>query len=215
LRDSVVITELPYPLISCVISSAARNLRSLAFARDDNGAVCDITTQSLTGEDRGEGESLSRKGRGKDKNDSLTKLAFIGNLLFASILFPACQSEILQRQAEQIKQQEEEIARQRKEINDLLAGQKLEEQKRGDCNRAFREFFEKAATTADREKAIALYRDGLVLCPDDDVAHYELGKVLLERGRLQEAEKEFEAALKINPAFVEAKKQLDSIRKSR
>ena len=138
----------------------------------------------------------------------------VGRLLVVSILFSACQSEILQKQAEQIKQQQEEIAQQRKQINDLLAAQKLEDQKRRDCNQAYREFFEKA-TSADREKAIALYRDGLVLCPEDEVAHYELGKALLDRGRTQEAAKEFEAALKINPAFVEAKKQLEFIRKTR
>ena len=139
----------------------------------------------------------------------------VSGLLVTSMLVSACQSEILQKQAEQIKQQQEEIAAQRKQINDLLAAQKLEDQKRRDCNRAYREFFEKGARSSDREQAIALYRDGLVLCPDDDVAHYELGKALLERGRTQEATKEFEAALKINPAFIEVKKQLDSVRKSR
>jgi len=47
------------------------------------------------------------------------------------------------------------------------------------------------------------------------VAHYELGKVMVERGLYAEAEKEFEAALKINPDFVDAKKQLDTVRKVR
>jgi tetratricopeptide (TPR) repeat protein len=130
-----------------------------------------------------------------------------------SVLLPACNSEIIERQGEQLKQQETEIARQRQEIESLLNAQKAEEQKRRDCNRAFREYFERAAAIADRERAIALYREGLALCPDDEVAHNELGKALVERGHYAEAEKEFEAALKINPEFGNAKKRLEDVRK--
>ena len=136
-------------------------------------------------------------------------------VFFASCVLAGCSSEALEKQSEQLRQQEKEIARQRKEIDDLLAGQKAQEQKSRDCDRAFREYFEKAQTSSDREQTIALYREGLALCPDDDVAHYELGKVMVERGLYAEAEKEFEAALKINPDFVDAKKQLDMVRKNR
>jgi tetratricopeptide (TPR) repeat protein len=135
--------------------------------------------------------------------------------IFAFCFLAGCSSEVLEKQAEQLRRQEIEIARQRKEINDLLAGQKVQDQKSRDCNRAFREYFEKAQTSSDHEQAIALYREGLAICPDDDVAHYELGKVMVERGLYAEAEKEFEAALKINPDFVDAKKQLDTVRKIR
>jgi tetratricopeptide (TPR) repeat protein len=127
----------------------------------------------------------------------------------------ACNSEILERQAAQIKQQEAEIARQRQEINDLMTAQKTQDQKLRDCNRAFREYFDKAQTSVDPEEAIALYREGLKLCPDDDVGHYELGKVLAARGRSAEAASEFEAALKINPSFIDAKKRLDAVRTGR
>jgi len=134
------------------------------------------------------------------------------------VLFPllvtACNSELLEKQAEQIKQQEEEIARQRQEIAALQAAQKAQDQKRRDCNRAFREYFEKAQGTEDGERAIALYREGLGLCPDDDVAHYELGKVLARQGRSAEAKKEFEAALKINPDFIDARRELDDLKRS-
>jgi tetratricopeptide (TPR) repeat protein len=133
--------------------------------------------------------------------------------LVAVFALPACRSEILEKQAEQIKQQEIEIARQRQEINDLLAGQQARDQKQRDCNRAFSDYFEKAQSSSDRERAIALYRDGLALCPDDEVARYELGKALADRGRYKEAELEFEAALRINPEFVDAKKQLEAVRK--
>lgn len=135
--------------------------------------------------------------------------------IFVSCFLAGCNSEILEKQAEQLRQQEMQLARQRKEINDLLAGQKLQDQKARDCNRAFREYFEKAQTSSDREQTIALYREGLTICPDDDVAHYELGKVMVEQGSYAEAEKEFEAALKINPDFADAKKQLETVRKGR
>jgi tetratricopeptide (TPR) repeat protein len=143
------------------------------------------------------------------RRPSLAPVFFLG----ATFVLAACNSEVLEKQAEQIKQQEAEIARQRKEIDELAAGQKIEAQKRSDCNRAFRDYFEKAQAAADREKGIALYRDGLGLCPDDEVAHYELGKLLADRARYTEAEAEFRTALKINPDFVDAKKQLEDIRK--
>ncbi len=135
--------------------------------------------------------------------------------IVASCFLAACSSEILEKQAEQLRQQEIQLARQRKEINDLLAGQKLQDQKARDCNRAFRDYFDKAQTSSDRQETIALYREGLTICPDDDVAHYELGKVMVEQGSYAEAEKEFEAALKINPDFADAKKQLETLRKGR
>ena len=135
--------------------------------------------------------------------------------IVASCFLAGCNSEILEKQADQLRQQEIQLARQRKEINDLLAGQKLQDQKARDCNRAFRDYFDKAQTSGDREQTIALYREGLAICPDDDVAHYELGKVMVEQGSYAEAEKEFEAALKINPDFADAKKQLETLRKGR
>jgi len=135
--------------------------------------------------------------------------------IVASCFLAGCNSEILEKQAEQLRQQEIQLAQQRKEINDLLAGQKLQDQKARDCNRAFRDYFDKAQTSSDRQQTIALYREGLTICPDDDVAHYELGKVMVEQGSYAEAEKEFEAALKINPDFADAKKQLETLRKGR
>src|SRR5262245_17478034 len=140
----------------------------------------------------------------------------MGTFLFlVSCLIAGCSSEVLEKQAEQLRQQGIELARQRKEIDDLLAGQKVQDQKTRDCNLAFREYFEKAQLTTNREQAIALYQKGLAICPDDDVAHYELGKALTEQGSYAEAEIEFEAALKINPNFADAKKQLDAVRNNR
>jgi tetratricopeptide (TPR) repeat protein len=122
---------------------------------------------------------------------------------------------MLDRQAEQIRQQEAEIARQRKELEALAAGQKIQDQKYKDCVRAFRDYFDKAQLSTSRDEAISLYRHGLAICPDDDVAHYELGRALADAGRSAEAAEAFEAALKINPEFDEAKRQLETIRSKR
>ncbi|MGH7793718.1 MAG: tetratricopeptide repeat protein [Candidatus Binatia bacterium] len=127
----------------------------------------------------------------------------------------ACNSEMLERQAEQLRQQEIEIARQRKDLEALAAGQKIQDQKYKDCVRAFRDYFDKAQLSTNREEAISLYRQGLAICPDDDVAHYELGRALADAGRSAEAAEAFEAALKINPDFDEAKRQLDAVRSNR
>jgi tetratricopeptide (TPR) repeat protein len=143
------------------------------------------------------------------------KAGIVGVLFFVVTFLSACSSEVLEQQAEQIRQQQEEIARQRKEIEALMAGQKIQEQKQRDCNRAFRDYFDKAQATSDRERTIALYQEGLTLCPDDEIAHYELGKALADHGRYSEAEKEFEAALKINPGFIDSKRHLEAVRKNR
>src|SRR5262245_1877153 len=120
--------------------------------------------------------------------------------IFASCFLAGCNSEILEKQAEQLRQQEIQLARQRKEINDLLAGQKLQGHKAGDCSPAPRDYFDQGQTSSDRQQTLALYREGLTICADDDVAHYELGNVMVEQGSYAEAEKELEAALKMNPA---------------
>lgn len=127
----------------------------------------------------------------------------------------ACNSEVLERQAEQIRLQEIEIERQRKELEALGAAQKIQDQKYRDCVRAFRDYFDRAQLSTNREEAISLYRQGLEICPDDDVAHYELGRALADAGRPAEAADAFEAALKINPDFADAKRQLDAVRSSR
>jgi tetratricopeptide (TPR) repeat protein len=136
-------------------------------------------------------------------------------LVVITLVFVACNSEILERQAEQIRQQEIEIARQRKELEALAAGKQVQDQQRQDCNRAFRDYFDKAQLSTNREQTINLYNQGLAICPDDDVAHYELGRALVDAGRMAEAEKEFETTLRINPDFADARKQLESVRKNR
>lgn len=136
-------------------------------------------------------------------------------LFFVLFLFLAsCESELIRKQEEQITLQQQEIARQKREIEQMKLARQKAEQKRKDCNRAFHDF-EKAQALDDLREAVVLYRQGLRLCPDDDVAHYELGKILRDIGQTQEAEQEFEAALRINPDFQSAKHQLESMQESR
>ena len=130
-------------------------------------------------------------------------------------MLAACSSETLERQKEQIREQELEIIEQRKELEALTARQQIQDQKQKECVRAFREYFDKAQSATNREDAISLYQQGLTICPDDDVAHYELGRALVDAGRKTEAARAFEAALHINPDFVEARRQLDAIQKNR
>ena len=122
----------------------------------------------------------------------------------------ACETKLMREQAEQLRQQEQELARQRQELEALKLQQQQETEKRDACNRAFRDF-EQAQTTRNPAAAAALFRKGLALCPDDDVAHYELGKVLLASGNQNAARSEFEAALKINPNFSAARTALEGL----
>ena len=138
---------------------------------------------------------------------------FLALVLLLSV--PGCMSEVLDRQAEQIRQQNEEIARQRKELEALSAGKQVQDRQQQDCSRAFRDYFDKAQLSSNRDEVLSLYRRGLELCPDDDVAHFEFGRTLADAGRRAEAEKEFEAALKINPDFGEARRQLEALRINR
>ena len=142
---------------------------------------------------------------------SRSSTAFFVIACHGLVVLPACGSEELAKQAEIIRQQKVEIARQQKVREELIAERKKEE----NCLRAFRDFFDKTHSAGNREEAISLYRQGLAICPEDDVAHYELGRALVDAGRSGEAANSFEAALKINPDFSDARRQLDAIRKQR
>jgi tetratricopeptide (TPR) repeat protein len=130
-----------------------------------------------------------------------------------ALLLSGCLGEALEKQAEQIKQQEAEIARQRQELEALAAGQQIQDEKQKDCVRAFRDYFDKAQISNNRDETISLYRQGLAICPDDDVAHYELGRALADAGRPEDAAKSFEAALRINPDFADARRRLEALKR--
>ena len=144
---------------------------------------------------------------------SLSCLLSVASCLVILFL-SSCESELIRQQEEQLRRLQEEIAQQRQEIKELTLARQREEKKRQDCNRAFSDF-EKAQAAKEPGQAVTLYRRGLKLCPDDDVAHYELGKILQVMGQNQDAQQELEAAIKINPNFRDAKRQLETIRKDR
>jgi tetratricopeptide (TPR) repeat protein len=131
-------------------------------------------------------------------------------LLSAACFLIGCSSEVLRRQEDLIQRQQAEILEQEKEIQQLELALKREGQKRRDCNRAFR-LFEQGQGATDPAAAVDLYRQGLALCPDDEVAHYELGKLLAGMGRIDEAALEFKAAIKLNPKLQAAREQLKMI----
>ncbi len=130
------------------------------------------------------------------------------------LLLSSCESELLLKQKDEIQKMQQEIARQREEIEELKLARIKADQKRQDCNRAIRDF-EKAQKLKDLEQAISLYREGLRLCPGDDVAHYELGKILVVVGQIKEAEEEFEIALGINPDFESARRELKALQEKK
>jgi tetratricopeptide (TPR) repeat protein len=140
------------------------------------------------------------------------KRAALLGLLSVVICLSACETEAIRRQQEEIRRQEAEIKKLREEIDAEAAARKEEEQRTQKCASAFR-YFERAQGAEDPRGAVALYREGLDLCPDDDVARYELGKIFAGMGRRDEARAEFEAALKINPNFQGAKRELEKLQK--
>jgi tetratricopeptide (TPR) repeat protein len=140
-------------------------------------------------------------------------LVDLAAFILAASTFFSCLNPELEKQAAILKEQEAEIARQRQEIEALKAAQQAQAKRQSDCNRAFRDYFEPAQTTADGERAVALYKSGLELCSEDEVAHYELGRLFAAQGDHAAAAKEFETALDINPEFTDARARLEALRK--
>lgn len=126
-----------------------------------------------------------------------------------ALLF-ACEPEAIRKNEEILRRQEAEKKRLQDEIREMTADKERGQRRTDACNRAFGSF-EKAQAAKEPREAVALYRDGLALCPDDDVAHYELGKILAGMGRRDEARDEFEAALKVNPNFKGARQEMDKL----
>jgi Flp pilus assembly protein TadD len=116
----------------------------------------------------------------------------------------------LEQQRAQIDQLRRESAQLRQEAEAIRTQREKEEQERAACNRAFASFAS-ARKAPDDATAITYYREGLALCPSDDVAHNELGELYARLGRAAEARTEFEAALKLNPNFTRAQKNLDAL----
>jgi tetratricopeptide (TPR) repeat protein len=137
----------------------------------------------------------------------------ICSVVFLGLALCGCGNEAIQRNAEIIRQQEQEIDALRAEDQrrrDEAERDRREEQTYQACRDAF-VTFERAQTARNPREAESFYREGLALCPTDDVAHYELGRVLADGGRRAEARGEFEAALNLNPNFTAAREELDRL----
>jgi tetratricopeptide (TPR) repeat protein len=142
------------------------------------------------------------------------KRSVVWRFLFAAgvLFFSACETELTRRKADELRQAIAEREQVERENEEIRAERKRGEQKTQTCNRAFLSF-ERAQAAREPRDAVALYREGLEVCPDDDVAHYELGNILAGMGRRDEAREEFEAALKINPNFKGARQELERLPK--
>ncbi|MBI3758054.1 MAG: tetratricopeptide repeat protein [Deltaproteobacteria bacterium] len=107
----------------------------------------------------------------------------------------------MKEESEKLKQEAEALRQQKQQAD----------QEREACNRAF-SAFDQGRKAGDTDTAIASYKEGLSLCPNDDVAHNELGEIYLRLGRKAEAVAEFQEALHINPTFSRAQTNLDAVR---
>lgn len=67
------------------------------------------------------------------------------------------------------------------------------------------------ANASDREQAVLRYREALAYRPADAELHTSLGVTLAQLGRLNEAQPELEAALRIDPNLQPAKKALAAV----
>mgnify|MGYP003395155322 FL=1 len=129
-------------------------------------------------------------------------------LLPSCALFDNSRLEQLQAETARLRQESDQLRREADAIRDQ---REKEERDRAACNRAF-SLFAAARKASDDATAITHYREGLDHCPSDDVAHNELGELYARTGRPAEARTEFEAALKLNPNFARAQKNLDTLR---
>ncbi|MCZ6546669.1 MAG: hypothetical protein O6837_00925, partial [Deltaproteobacteria bacterium] len=82
----------------------------------------------------------------------ISKFQFSALALLPFVLrLTSCESELIQKQEQQIRKMQLEITRQREEIEELKLARIKVDQKRQDCNRAFREF-EKAQKLKDSDQ---------------------------------------------------------------
>ena len=136
-------------------------------------------------------------------------LLFLGatGLLPACSLFDNTKLEQQRAEIERLRQESEQL---RQETEAIRQQREQEEQQRKACNEAFYAF-EAARKETDEEAAISKYKEGLQLCPNDEVAHNELGELYARIGQTAAARAEFEAALKLNANFTRAQRNLDSL----
>ena len=129
------------------------------------------------------------------------------------LVLPACSlfdTTVLDQQRAELAHLRQEADAQRRET-EALQRQRTEKQRRLEaCNRAFGDF-DAGRKAADPTAALAHYQAGLRTCPNDDVAHFEVGEIYLKLGRNDAARAAFAAALDINPGFSLAQQRLGEL----
>jgi Flp pilus assembly protein TadD len=130
------------------------------------------------------------------------------------LLLPSCalvDNTRLEQQRAELARLREESEKLKQEAEALRQQNQAVDKEREACNQAFFAF-DVGRKAGDTEEAITKYREGLALCPSDDVAHNELGEIYMRLGRKAEAAAEFAAALRINANFSRARKNLEAVR---
>jgi tetratricopeptide (TPR) repeat protein len=129
------------------------------------------------------------------------------------LLLPSCSlfdNTRLEQQRAELARLKAESEKMRQEAEALRQQSQKETKEREACNQAFYSF-DVGRKAGDTAEAIAKYQEGLALCPNDDVAHNELGEIYMRMGRKAEAAAEFQAALRINSNFSRAQRNLDAV----
>lgn len=73
------------------------------------------------------------------------------------------------------------------------------------------QYFDRAARVRNLNRKISLMRQGLRLCPGNPAAHNDLGVALMLRGDYAEARKHFGHALKLDPGYIPARRNMERL----
>ena len=140
-----------------------------------------------------------------------TRRSFL--LFTVSLFLSACglfDNSIIEKQRAEIESLRQDAEQLRQETEVLRQQGAQQQQQNTACNRAFNDF-DSARKAANDTDAAAYYKGGLGICPDDDVAHYELGEVYIRLDQTDAAIAEFKEAVRINPMFSRAQRQLERL----
>jgi tetratricopeptide (TPR) repeat protein len=122
-------------------------------------------------------------------------------------------NSVIEKQRAEIESLRQEAEQLRLETEVLRQQGTQQVQKNTACNRAFNDF-DAARKAADDTDAAAYYKAGLGICPDDDVAHYELGEIYVRLDQTDAAIAEFKEVVRINPKFSRAQRQLERLQET-
>ncbi len=134
-------------------------------------------------------------------------------LCTVSLFFCACSlfdNSVIEQQQAEIESLRQDAEQLRQETEALRQQTTQQAQQNTACNRAFSDF-DAARKATDDTDAAAYYKAGLGICPDDDVAHYELGEIYVRLDQTDAAIAEFKEAVRINPKFSRAQRQLERL----